>query len=146
MAILSVMLIALTDIFSSIVGVRLESESSSAVEQDGSFILSRLYYDISRAQSVSLPANMGDTSATLDIVINGIDYIYTINNGNLELTNTNGTDVLNSINTTISNFTVQKIGNAGGTYTIRFSYTVTGKTVPHSGPRVKTYQSTAGLR
>src|SRR5258708_14824797 len=56
MGIFSLMLIALTQIFTSIIDVQLESQSNGSVSQDGQYILSRLSYDISRAQDIATPS------------------------------------------------------------------------------------------
>src|SRR3989344_9090196 len=61
MGLLALFLLVLTDIFVAITSVRTETETTSAVEQDGRFIISRLAYDVSRADSISIPPQLGQT-------------------------------------------------------------------------------------
>lgn len=146
MAIMSILLVVLSNIFTSIIDVRLESESVSAVEQDGMYILSRFTYDIPRAQSITTPASLGASTNSLSIVVDGTAYTYAVNNNNLELTTSSGTDVLNSINTTISGLSFLRLGNSGGNNTIRITYTVTSVTLQNGNPETKQFQTTVGLR
>ncbi len=146
MGLLSILLVVLTDVFVSIIDVRKESEAVSAVEQDGNYILARLFYDVSRASSISTPASLGASTSSLLITIGGVNYTYSLNGSNLQLVNNNGTDVLNSINTTVSSPTFLRIGNSGGKNTIQISFTVSSVTQRNHGPETKTYQTSVGLR
>ncbi len=145
MGILSVLLITLTDVFSSIVNVRIESESTSAVEQDGDFILSRFMYDISHASSITSPT-LGSSASALQIVISSVSNTYSLNSSNLQISNSNGTDVLNSINTTVSNLSFKQLGKSGGKNSIQINYTVHSKATQQTGVATKNYQTTIGLR
>lgn len=136
----------MTDIFASIVDVRKESEAVTVIEQDGNFILSRLFYDISHASSITTPASLGSTTSTLQIVINGVSNTYSLNSGNLQVVNNNGTNILNSVNSTISNISFLRVGNASGKNTIQLTFTVTSKIVQSSGTESKIYQTSVGLR
>src|SRR3990172_1905169 len=72
MALLSIFLLTLTDIFVSILDVQLESDATSAVEQDGRFILSRISYYIPRATDISTPPQIGQTRSNLIMTIAGV--------------------------------------------------------------------------
>lgn len=146
MSLLSILLMVLTGIFASALEVQKETEATSSVEQDGRFLLSRLAFDIERADTLVIPVNLGDTSSTLQIKIGGIDYAYSLAGGNLTLINNQGADMLNSFDTGISNLSLQRLGNTTGKNTIRVSFTVTSKTARAGGPEVKNYQTTIGLR
>lgn len=146
MGLLSILLMVLTDVFVSILDVRKESEAVTVVEQDGNYILARLFYDVSRASSITTPASPGSSTSSLVINVGGVNYTYSLNSGNLQLVNNNGTDVLNSINTTISNPTFLRIGNSGGKNSIQISFTVSSVTKRNNGPETKTYQTSVGLR
>src|SRR5207253_6251537 len=78
MGILAILIYVLTDILYSFVSTQASSESNAAVTQDGRYIYSRLIYDINRAQSVSGPANLGDSSNNISLVINGTNYSYSV--------------------------------------------------------------------
>ena len=146
MGMLSLMILVMTDIFSSIVDVRKESEAVTVVEQDGNYILAKLFYDISHATSITTPASLGSTGATLQLVINGVTNTYSLNNGNLQVVNNNGTNVLNSVNSAISNISFLRVGNVSGKNTIQLTFTVTSRIIQSSGVESKIYQTSAGLR
>lgn len=146
MGILSVMLLVLTQVFVSILDSRIESESLSSVEQDGNFIVSRLMSDIERSTAINIPSAPGNHGSTLQIVAGGVTNTYTLNNGLLQLTNTNGTDQLNGYDTRVSNLDFKRIGGGGATDSIQISMTITSLVVGHAGPQIKTYQITAAAR
>jgi hypothetical protein len=148
MGILTILLSILTSIFVSALDVQLESQGTSSVEQDGNYILVRLAYDIHRAQSISFPVANGDTASNFTIVIGAENYTYSVDgNNNLILTNNSGANNLNNYNSSISNFTIQRLGNAGGIEnTLRISFTDTSKTKKVLGFEVKDFQTNLSLR
>ncbi|OGK25065.1 hypothetical protein A3C25_03350 [Candidatus Roizmanbacteria bacterium RIFCSPHIGHO2_02_FULL_38_11] len=146
MGMISILLVVLTEVFSSTLDVRRESESISSVEQDGNFLLNRFMYDIPRATNINQPNADGVTDTALDITIDGASFIYSINNGNLELTTGGTTKQLNGIDSTISNLTFKRIGNDDAKDTIQLGFTVTSKIQRTTGPESKSYQTTVGLR
>lgn len=99
-----------------------------------------------KAASNTQPAKLGATSQRLLIVIGGVTNIYEVVSGNLRLTNGSGTNNLNGSETVISNPSFQRLGNIGGSESIRASFTVTSVTVPEQGPKQQTYTLTAGRR
>lgn len=149
MALLSIFLLTLTDIFTSILDVQLESDATSAVEQDGRFLLSRFSYDINRASSITIPSAIGSSSNSLSIVIGGITYTYALGGSNLGLTNNLGTSNLNGSDTAISGLTFQKIANstiAGTKETIKINFTISSITQRTQGPEIRNFQTTVGRR
>jgi len=150
MALLSIFLLTLTDIFVSILDVQLESDATSAVEQDGRFILARMSYDIPRASDINIPPQIGQTRSNLIMTIAGVTtYEYKENGGNLQLINDFGTNNLNSSESTISNLSFQRIANSavpGTKDTIKIQFTITSKTVRTSGPETRIFQTTVGRR
>jgi len=149
MALVSIFIITLTDIFSSTLAVRTESEATSAVDEDGRFILSRLDYDIARAGSINIPPQIGQTRSNLRMDISGITYEYSENGGNLQLSNDQGTNNINSSETTVSSLSFQRIANSsipGTRDTVKIQFTLTSKTQRPQGPESKTFNTTVGLR
>ena len=136
----------MVSIFASSLDVQLESQSTSAVAQDGRFLLLRFYYDIQNAGSISIPASPGVTSNSLQINVGGINYTYSTVFGNIQLTNNNGTDTLNSFDTTISNVSFQRLADATGKDNIKILFTVTSKSLRTGISEAKTFQTTVGLR
>ena len=135
-----------TQIFTSILGVRLESEANSAIQQDARFILARIIYDINRADNIVLPATPSAQTASLVLTIDGISNSYSLSGENLIIANNLGNDNLNSFGTKISNLTFKRLGNAGGKNTVTISLTLTSVTQREAGPETKTIQTTGGLR
>ncbi len=112
---LSIFLGVLTGLFGTAIDILLSTQSTSGVAIDSTYLLSRLKYDIQRAESVTIPSDLGSTSSTLTLVIGGIDYVYTLDgSGNLIYTNNLGTFSLNSYLANITQLTFTRIGNAGG--------------------------------
>ena len=146
MGLMSIFMLVLTDIISAVGDVQVESEATSAVSQDGRFILARLSYDIGRASSVTTPGSLGSTTSSLVLVIGGVTYTYALSGGNLQLSVSPNTDNLNGADTTISSFTVQRLGNAGGKETLTVQFTVTSVAVRDSGAEVRTFTTTVGRR
>lgn len=148
MGILAILLTILTSIFISALDVQSESNAASGVEQDGNYILARLNYDIHRAQSVNIPAALGATSDNLQIVIDGDSYIYSVDaNNNLILINSLGLNNLNGYETSISDFSIRRLGNAGGAEdSLRIAFTATSRTRRVSGFETKDFQTNLSLR
>jgi type II secretory pathway pseudopilin PulG len=147
MGILSILLTTLTSIFISALDVQSESNATSAVEQDGNYILARLDYDIHRAQSISIPPSNGATSSGFQVLVDGANYTYTIDGNNLILTNNIGANNLNNYGTSISNFSVERFGNTGGKEnTLKINFTVTGREQRVSKLETKDFETNISLR
>jgi len=76
LALLSIFMITLLDIFMGGLNLQFESEGTSAVQTDGQFIMARLMSDLKNADSVTTPALLGDSSGTLVFVSSGTTYTY----------------------------------------------------------------------
>ena len=146
MSLLAVFLITLTDIFVSILDVSTESEATSSVEQDGRSILARLNLDITNADSITIPANLGETSSNLELTTAGTTYTYSLYGERLIISNGTETDSLNSTETTIPNISFQRIGNVGGKETIRIQFDIQSVAERPSGPETRSFTTTVGRR
>jgi type II secretory pathway pseudopilin PulG len=149
MGLLMILVGILATVFGSIIDVQLESKATSSVDQDGRYIISRLIYDFQSASSSTsaiLSPLAGQQSSTLQMKINSINYTYSSSSGNLTLTNSNGTDNLNSSETSISNVSFQRIGTGTTNDTIKVNFTLTSKTQRVSGPETQSYQTTLAIQ
>ena len=146
MGMFTVLLAVLSQVFGMIVDARLESESTSSVVQDGNFLLNRFMYDIARTNTINTPSTVGSTDTTLDLTIDGVNHLYVLNAGNLELTANSVTCLLNSYNTGVSALSFTRIGNDDGKDTIQLGFTVTSDVEIAAGPESKIFQTTIGLR
>lgn len=146
MGILALFLGVLTSLFGTIIDVQLETQSYSSVDQDGRFILSRLTYDLQRAQNIVTPATLGGQSANLALSIDGATHTYNVNNADLQITNDSGVNTLNSFDSTVSNVSFKRLGNVNGKNSIQAQYTVSSKTTKNAQAEIKTFQTTIGTR
>lgn len=147
MGLLSLMITLLTGIFVSTLDVQLESQAHSSVQEDGEYILTRLKYDILRASAVIQPGIIGAQSNTLEITVSAIPYTYALGGTTLQLTNSiDGTVILNSARSTVSNLSFQKISSSAGKNTVRINFTVNSVAKRNSGNESKQFQTTVSLR
>lgn len=146
MGILMVLIGILTTLFGQILDVQVESKATSTVDQNGKFIMARLTYDLKSASAIVTPANPGDTTDTLQITVNSVNYIYSLDSsGNLLLTQNSVSNHLNSESVTISGLSFTRIGNKDANDTIRVAFTVTSKMQQANRPEVKSFQTTLGF-
>lgn len=147
---LSMFMIVLLDVFTSILGAKVESQSTSGVSQDTRYILSKLTYEINNADSISAPANFGVTANSLTLVDGANSYTYSLDGaGNLNIISAAGTQRLNGADTKITDISFTKLGNAGvidNKPTIRVSFTVESLIEEPSGQQEQTINTTVGLR
>lgn len=148
--IFSILITLLTNVFFSILDSQEESEATSAVDENGRYILGRFIYDISRAQSILTPTTIGTQNNSLQLQINNINYRYSLDTGgNLQITDTTdaiGPDNLNGYDATISALSFQRIGKSNGDNTVLVSFTVNSRTQLEKGSDTRTFQTTIGTR
>lgn len=149
MALLIVLISALSVMFSEILDSQLESESVSSIDLDSRYIIAKLMFDMHQMQiqspvndSIIEPSFAGSVSSTLIFTANSINYKYDIDNGFLELNNNFGVNRLNSINTAVSGLRFTRIGSGLGRDTIRINFTLTSNIKRKGGPEIKNYQTT----
>lgn len=148
--IFTILLTVLFGIFTSIIDVQLQSQATSSVSEDGSFLLARLAYDIQRSQTIVSPGALGSQTNSLQLTADGTTYTYSSTSGTLTLTNgtTNTTDAVTSNDTTISNIMFTRLGNnvPGGKDTIQIVFTLVSKSTTRSVAQTQTFQTGVGLR
>jgi type II secretory pathway pseudopilin PulG len=144
---LAVLLGVFTTIFGMIIDVQLESDATSTVQQDGQYILAKLSQDITKADSITTPATLGQSGSSLQLVRNSVTYTYALDgNSNLSVTTNAGSNHLNSYRTSLSNLQFTKRGNTGGKGSIQFSYTITSTTLQGVRLESAVVSSSATLR
>ena len=146
MAIMGIFLTVLTEIFTSITGSRTDAEISSSISQDNTYVLAKFMYDIQRADSIGIPSAAGLNSTSLELSIDGVTNTYALSNGDLQLTNSSGTNNLNGFNTFISNLRFTRLGSSSDTDTISIEYTITSRQSDKTGTESKSVSTTIGLR
>ena len=146
LGILSILLLILSSFFNSAMDTLLQSQATSPTEQDSKFILNRLMYDVTNADSLTTPANPGDQESTMQLVRNGITYTYTQTGNNLTITDNVGTDVLNSPQATISGLLFKRIGYTNERPTVQIKFTIISVTTAKTGKDSQSFQTTVSLR
>jgi type II secretory pathway component PulJ len=154
MGIFSILLVVLMQIFTSILSAHAESQATSQVQQDGSYILARLTNDIHKASTVVAPT-LGTTGQTMRITGSGIDETFSQNGTDLKLTNNTSSnfEYLNSANTNVT-VSFQTLGNVLSPtpavtpkYSVQIQVTVTSKIIQPGGiQQSKTFQTTIQTR
>jgi hypothetical protein len=137
----------LTRILISVLNIQLETSAASAVQTDSLYLISRLTYDIRRADAIVVPAARGVTGDSITLREGGADQVYSVSDGVLLLSGSSGSDRLTGIDTRISRFSVTRIGNLSGQDTLQVQFTLTGVAGSQStSPQTLDYQFTAGPR
>lgn len=140
----------LTGVFTSILDNQLTTESTSSIDENQHYMLSRLTYDINRSQSIITPASPGLQTSNLQLQINNINYSYSLDsNGNFQLkdiTDNLGPYNLNDYDASISAVQFTRIGNVGGKNTIQVAFTITSKTLQRGKTQSKSFATTIGTR
>jgi len=148
--VLSILLVSLSSVFTSIIDVQLDSTSTSSVNQDGRYLLSKLLYDVKSSSSIVIPATPGSQSSTMQLTINSINYTYSASSsGYFKVVNTSTweANALNSYDTSVSGLTFTRIGNGGSSDDIQVSFTVSSRNTERAGAvESKSFQTTLGTQ
>ncbi len=130
MALLTIFLLVLLDIFTTTLNFKLQSEASSVLNQDARAILANFNYNIYNAGSATVPL-------TSQLSLDSGAKIYQLSNGDLLLNSVQ----LNSQDTKIDSINFTKIAK-----TIQISITLESLVQPEGGPKTETVSTTMGLR
>lgn len=145
--VLSILLGAMTSIFTTIIDIQKESTATSSVDQDGRYILAKLLHDFQANTPVVIttPASLGVASNSLVLTLNNASpsATYSVNgSNNLILTDGNGSNQLNSSDTSVASFSATRIGTGGSSDTVQVNFTVTSRTLQRNGYESKSFTST----
>lgn len=143
---MSILILVLTRIFISALDTQVESESVTNVQQDGRFILARLNYDISLASSINTPASMGAQENSISLVRNGQTITYSLTNGDLIRTDSQGSARINYENVDVEQASFQRIGNTGGKPTIVVNLRLSSMANMGTLGETDTFRSVIGTR
>ncbi len=146
MGLLSIFIVALFNLFSQILSTQTRSTAVSLVQTNGNFLLTKLTHDINQADAIITPASIGSSGTTMVLRIGTTNATYTISGNRLQLTDATGSYNLNDVDTTISNFSVVRLGNSGGENGLRLSFTITSDVVDNSGVKTKSFTTFATIR
>lgn len=141
MGLMASLLVVLTEIFLSVMALQTESSSVANVGNNARFVLARLFYDFKRADTIVTPTSLGQTTATAEFTVDGVNYTYgTGSDGELTITSGGETDNLTGVGSRISDLSFTRLGNVGGENSLQIKYTLT------EGKESRNYQTTVALR
>jgi len=148
MALVSLFMIVLVQLFTSIFSLQLTTQSTSTLTEDTRYIIARMGYDIENASSVSTPGTLGQVTTTLQFVGgDGLTHLYSLDgNGNLVQTVSGVAANLNGLDTKIGSITFKRVGTLGEAPTIQVNFTIESTVTEVTGVRTQTIQTTYGLR
>ncbi len=139
----------LSQVFGSILTLKLRSEATSSLAQDGRFLLARLAYDISRASSITLPA-AGESGSSLSLLIGGVTYRYELQGDSLFLSEGGGiSEAMTSLGTRVSSANFTHLSSLGGKESVRLSFTlapVNSNSPGEAAPTARQLTTTVSLK
>lgn len=146
-------LLFMSQVFVSIMSVKLETESTSPVYQDIHYIIRRLSYDTHRASRIITPlVGQSGSTVTLGIMEDGAErtYQYTLTGAVLTLSDGVTVDRIHDPSTDITQCTITRIGNSGSNPmakdTLQIQLTATSNNQSVSGQKSMSIQTTVGMR
>lgn len=156
MGIFSLLLMVFVQLFGTIVNVSLESQATSAVAQDGRYMLNQITSTLHQANTITQPSGLGVANAgsTLQFTTqDGVTYTYSLSSdpvGQKKLLLSDGvtTEQINSAGTTVSNLSFTRLETSGtsGESTVTVSFMLTSTTREQKGYEQKTFTTTVGQR
>lgn len=151
-SLLGIVLIIATDIMLKTSEFSLEAGGRNNLQDDGRFIISRLSYDIRRADTITIPTNIGDVSPTLTLTAGSQTITYSIVGSNLALQEETGPTFniqnanVNSTNTNVISVSFTRLGNINGRHTIIISLGLENSQAQKGGPEQKTFETVVSQR
>lgn len=119
----TIMLVILSQLFVAILEESVKVQNYSSVQTDGRYVLGRLKMQLNNADSVSVPANLGDSSGELILAQSGITYHYYVTNQQLYLNDGTGDYLVSDPDTQITDVLFTRTGNADGKPVILIEFT-----------------------
>jgi len=145
---LSVILIFVVDLFLNVGEFSISSRAEKQLQEDGSFILNRLSYDIQRADSILQPTNFGEDENSLSLQIGSETVSYSLSGTALLLSETvsGRSGSLNSNLTRLNTVFFRKVGSAQTKPTIKINLQLEYVDPTKQGNAVKNFETVVGLR
>lgn len=146
MGILSIILLVFIDLFISMSRLRTETEAVSNVQQDNNYLLNKFIYDIHQASSISVPALPAAQSSTLNLLINGTNYVYASQSGNLVLSDGINSFQMNGYDTTLTNLLFTRLGSGDSHDLIKINLSIRSRVKNQKGYETQSFETMVGMR
>ena len=140
------MLLVLSELFVSILDESVETQNYSIVQTDGRYIMTRLRYQINNADSVLLPANLGDSSDELRLSVGGVEQRYYTVDDQLFLNDGSGEYLMSHPDSKVTDIVFVRHGNIGGKAIIDISFKVSTGVAGTAQYETQIFKGTGGLR
>ena len=141
MGIVSVLFVVFAQLAGGIFALQLQSGNYASLTQDYRYLLTRLSYDVGRANSLIVT-----DSSTLDLTISATNYRYHWDGTNLTLT-VGGAELLNSPATSLSAFSLTSNTELGGHPSVTVATTLTTTySLPNQSSLSLPFNTTLGIR
>jgi prepilin-type N-terminal cleavage/methylation domain-containing protein len=152
-ALTSILIAIMSQVFLATVAIRLESQNTTSVQQDARYMLSRISYDIRRATAINAPV-LGQQASSASMLIreNGADMVYSYSLSGADLILTVGTQSaqLNSDGSRVTSLSISRIGNSatipGANDTLSIMLTLSDRGETQISSQTLQVRTTVGLR
>ena len=141
-----VMLVVLGELFGAILIEGSKTQNYSAVQTDGRYIMGRLKTQLNNADSVSVPANLGESSGELMLAEGGTTYHYYVYNEQLYLNDGAFDYLVSDLNTRITDVLFTRTGNASGKPVVLIQFTSSTGSAGTMQYESQTFKGAGGLR
>jgi len=142
----TIMLLILSELFVSILNESVKTQNYSAVQTDGRYILNRLKTQINNANSVTVPANLGDSASELELVVNSVSHRYYVDNEKLYFNDGTGDYLVSHADSRITNVLFTRTGNTNGEPVILIEFTSSTGVVGTAQYESQHFKGAGGLR
>lgn len=146
MGLFSMFVTVLVQLFASSIETRLDAEGTSNANLDANYLLLHFEDVIHNATDITDPTLYGTPQNSLSITVDGDEYEYSLQDGNIIQTVDGTSTQVNSWGTTITNLSFERMRNSAGLDSVRISATVESVARNHNGPEIRTLQTTVGMR
>jgi type II secretory pathway pseudopilin PulG len=145
--ILSIILTVFIQLFVSLTRMRTENESTSNLQQDSSYLISKFMYDIHQAKTISLPLHPPDKSNTLTMTVDGVTYTYATDSAkNLIMSDGSNDYQLNGYDTSVPQILFTRLGQNDIHDVIQINFIIESRVRNPTGNESQSYETTIGLR
>jgi hypothetical protein len=142
----TILLLILSQFFVSILDESFATQNYSAVQDDGRYIMARLRYQISSADSITLPVNLGETSTSLQLATGGITYNYFVRDEKFYYSVGTTEALMSSLDSKVTDVSFTKLGNVGGKPVVNIAFTISAGIEGTAQYESQTYKGAGGLR
>lgn len=141
-----ILLVIVSGIFISILSVQNESVKNSSIEREGRYILNRLSRDVYISQDILEPVDIGESSDTLQLLIDSELITYRIVNERLYLIDDTNSYLMSGESVKVIDFNVEKLGNNGGKSVVEITLTAESENVSDGIIQTRDYKTILSVR